>query len=78
MTNVAKFKFIQNLTEIMHIKNITQAELARRMGIGRSSVNAWLKGRHCVPRTEHWGEIARCLGVNVRDLLKDINVEEML
>ena len=77
MTNTAKTIFKNNVLRTMKKNNMTQAELARRIGIGRSSVNAWF-GYGKSPSPKHIADIARVLGVEVKTLLKGIKVEEMI
>lgn len=77
MTQVAKTIFKNNVLRAMHKNNMTQAELARRIGTGKSTVNAWFN-YGCCPRTKNIADIARVLGVEVKDLLKGIKVEEMI
>lgn len=77
MTDIAKTIFKNNVLKAMKKSNMTQAELARRIGIGRSTVNAWLN-YGCCPSTKYIADIARVLGVEVKTLLKGIKVEEMI
>lgn len=46
------------------IRNISQAELARRVGVQPPSVSDWLSGR-TAPRQEHLEAIAGALGVSL-------------
>ena len=48
--------------------NLTQSELARQLGITRSSVNAWEQGIS-VPSTQYVVELARLFNVSVDYLL---------
>lgn len=77
MTDTAKTIFKNNVLRAMKKNNMTQAELARRIGIGASTVNAWFN-YGCCPRTKHIADIAIALGVDVKTLLKGIKVEEMI
>lgn len=77
MTNTAKTIFKNNVLRAMHKNNITKAELAKRMGISKSTVTWWFNYGRC-PRTKHIADIARVLGVDVKTLLKGIKVEEMI
>jgi len=77
MTDIAKTIFKNNVLRAMKKNNMTQAELARRIGIGRSTVNAWFN-YGCCPSTNHIADIARVLGVEIKTLLKGIKVEEMI
>ena len=49
-------------------KNYTQTELARRLGITRSSVNAWEQGIS-VPSTQYVVELSRIFAVSTDYLL---------
>lgn len=59
---------------IQHLRensNMTQVELAKRLGITRSSVNAWEQGISC-PSTTYLVELARIFHVST-DYLLGIN-----
>lgn len=58
---------IRNLREQ---KGFTQAELAKKLGITRSSVNAWEMGIS-VPSTQYIVELASMFGVSTDYLLCD-------
>ena len=56
---------------IQHLRensNMTQEELAKRLGITRSSVNAWEQGISC-PSTTYLVELARIFHVSTDYLL---------
>lgn len=53
---------------LREIKGITQAELARRLGVTRSSVNAWELGIS-TPSTQYIVELAAIFGVSTDYLL---------
>lgn len=48
---------------------ISQAEVARRLNISRSSVNAWEKGE-TVPRGSRLLDVAQMLGCTVEEILR--------
>lgn len=60
--------FADNLKNIMSEKDISQAELARRTGIGRSSISQYTSGVN-MPRDRVLNKIAVALDVSVDDLL---------
>lgn len=49
---------------------ITQAQVARKFGIAKSSVNDWEKGR-CFPKPSRLIEVAEYLGCEVAEILKE-------
>lgn len=55
--------FTERLTEAIREKGITQAQLAERVGVGRSLVHGWTHGR-CVPKTDNLQRIALVLNVS--------------
>ncbi len=56
--------------------NITQSKLAKRLGITRSSVNAWEMGIS-IPSTMYVVELARLFGVST-DYLLEVHHEAVL
>ena len=60
--------FKERLKEKRHEANLTQAELAKRLGITRSSVNAWEMGIS-VPSTQYVVELAEIFKVSTDFLL---------
>lgn len=58
----------ERIKELRECKNITQADLARELGITRSSVNAWEMGIS-VPSTQYIVELAQIFGVSTDYLL---------
>ena len=60
--------FATNLARAMG--RMPASHLARALGVGRSAVCAWLKGR-AIPSVERTAEIARQLGVSVDALLSE-------
>ena len=58
----------ERIKRLREIKGLTQAELAKYLGITRSSVNAWEQGIS-VPSTQYIVELARTFGVSTDYLL---------
>ena len=58
----------ERISELREQQNMTQAELAKRLGITRSSVNAWEQGIS-VPSTQYIVELAALFGVSTDFLL---------
>ncbi|MBV9121778.1 MAG: helix-turn-helix domain-containing protein [Planctomycetes bacterium] len=60
-------QFAERLSRLMAERQLTQAELARRTGIGQSAVSMLLS-RRCRPQPRTLGKMAHALGVPVEDL----------
>ncbi len=56
------------IKDLRELNNMTQAELARQLGITRSSVNAWEIGIS-IPSTQYIVELAQTFGVSTDYLL---------
>lgn len=61
--------FAVNLKEIMLQKGITQAMLAKDLGVSKSAVAAWCRGTK-LPNTDFIKTIAKYLGVSKKELLE--------
>lgn len=61
----------ERIKALREVKGITQAELAKKLGVTRSSVNAWELGIS-VPSTQYIVELAELLGVST-DFLLSVN-----
>ena len=61
-------EFAQRLNELLKKNNITQSELAKRMGIAKSSVNGWCKGT-AYPRMDKMTELSSILNVDIFTLI---------
>jgi putative transcriptional regulator len=61
---------MNRIKEILHEKSITQTWLAEQLGKSYNMVNGYVQNRQ-QPRVEVLYEIARILGVSVKDLLVD-------
>ena len=55
--------FAENFMDLLRVKGLTQAELAKQLGITRSSVNAWEMGIS-VPSTQYVVELASLFKVS--------------
>lgn len=62
------YNLCQRIGELRTQFNITQSELARRLGVTRSSVNAWELG-FATPQLKHIVEMAKIFGTTVDGLL---------
>jgi lambda repressor-like predicted transcriptional regulator len=60
-------EFAANLARLLKEKEISQAELAKRVGVGRSAISMMLS-RQCRPQKRTVEKIAHALGVELRDL----------
>ena len=70
-------KLVDNIKKLMKEKHITQQELAFRVDKSYVSISCYLNF-HRSPRLETIAAIAIALGVNVKELLKGIEMEEMI
>lgn len=62
--------FVKTLSELLKEKKITQAELARELGVHRQNIYQWLTGK-TLPRPELIVKIASYFNVTVDYLLQD-------
>jgi transcriptional regulator with XRE-family HTH domain len=62
------FSLAEKIKQLRERTNLTQADLARQMGLTRSSVNAWEMGLS-VPSTQYVVELAKTFGVSTDYLL---------
>lgn len=67
--NIGTVNLAPKLRRAMRRANVTQAALARRVDVGRSTVSAWVHGK-AKPRLDTLDRIARVLGTTVPDLLE--------
>lgn len=63
--------FADNLRAAMKRANVSQSELARRLGIHSQAVNQWLKPGGTAPRGARLVEIAEAIGVELSALLAE-------
>jgi transcriptional regulator with XRE-family HTH domain len=59
--------FAATLDRLLAERQLTQAQLAERIGAGRSSISMLLKSR-CRPQRRTLGKLAEALGVTVEEL----------
>lgn len=62
------FSLADRIRSLRESTGLTQAEIARRLGISRSGVNAWEMGLS-VPSTQYIVELARNFGVSTDYIL---------
>lgn len=63
----AEAAFAATLTRLMAERQLTQAQLAERVGVGQSAISMLLK-RRCRPQRRTLGKLAEALGVSVEEL----------
>ena len=73
----ARKKIGDNIKRLLKEKHMSQAELGRRMGVTRSAAYYWANGK-CNILNANLPSIAMCLGVNVKELLDGIEMEDLL
>ena len=59
----------ERLRELREKRGLTQAELAKRLGVGRTTVTLWERGDNR-PRIDMLVDLAKILGVKVDYLLR--------
>lgn len=62
--------FSQRLRYFLNINNMTQAELAKKLGVGNTSVSDWVNGRKS-PRTSKIDAMCRLFGCSRSDLVEE-------
>ena len=68
-TDAPRDRFRANLSRIMAERGITQAALARTMGVSRVAVHAWIWGT-CFPETSRLLKLAQALDVQIGTLME--------
>jgi DNA-binding XRE family transcriptional regulator len=63
----AEAAFAATLSRLMAERQLTQAQLAERVGVGQSAISMLLK-RRCQPQRRTLGKLAEALGVSVEEL----------
>jgi DNA-binding XRE family transcriptional regulator len=63
----AELAFAGTLARLMAQRQLTQAQLAERIGVGQSAISMLLK-RRCRPQRRTLGKLAEALGVTVEEL----------
>ena len=61
---------------LLHFKNISQSELARKLGIKRQNVYLWINERQDIPK-KHVKELSRILGIKEETLSQDYNINDI-
>lgn len=64
-----------NLREKRLSANLTQEQLAKRLGVQRTTVTMWETGE-TMPRTDKLPEIAKILNCNIGDLFEKSTAEQ--
>lgn len=62
--------FITKLEKILREHNISQSHLARRIGVDKSLMNKWVKGKH-TPSAHFMTKIARELKMTEQEIFFD-------
>ena len=62
------YNLCQRISELRTRFGITQSELAKRLGVTRSSVNAWELG-FATPQLKHIVEMSKIFGTTVDEIL---------
>lgn len=62
------YNLCQRISELRNQFGITQSELAKRLGVTRSSVNAWELG-FATPQLKHIVEMSKIFGTTVDGIL---------
>lgn len=62
--------FATKLEKILHDRGINQSALARKIGVDKSLMNKWVKGKH-VPSAHFMTKIARELGMTEQEIFFD-------
>lgn len=76
-TNSQEAAFAEKLHELMTSRNITQVELASRVGCSQPAISQMLK-RQCRPQKATILKLASALGVDARELWPDLDVTDIL
>lgn len=77
LAKAGRIKIANNLKEIIREKGISQYELAHRMGVAYETVNRWANAKQDIG-ANGLSNLAKCLGVNTQELLKGVEVEDLL
>ena len=66
------YNLCQRIIELRNSINITQAQLAKKLGVTRSAVNSWEMGI-VTPQLKHIVEMAKVFNVTVDSMLRASN-----
>ena len=72
---MTSFEQMNRIKEVLEEKGIKQTWLAEQLGKSYNMVNAYVQNRQ-QPRIEVLYDIAKILGVNVKDLLTDSDIKK--
>lgn len=74
--NDEKNVFAKNLSRLISEKGITQVELGKQLGIGKTTINTWCTG-YAVPSIEKMKKIADYFEISTSDLLNDDDEDDI-
>ena len=66
----------KNLVRVLEEREITQAELAEKIGVSAATVSNWCNGTK-MPRMKKFDAICQVLGVNRSDLMEEKQSQEI-
>lgn len=67
--------FIRNFKKYLELNRLTQTDVAKNLGVNRSTVSAWLTGRG-YPRADVMQKLANFLGIQMSDLVIENEMTE--
>ena len=67
--------FATKLEKILHERSINQSALARKIGVDKSLLNKWVKGKH-VPSPHFMTKVAQELGMMEQEIFFDTSFAE--
>lgn len=62
--------YATKLEKVLHERNINQSALAGKIGVDKSLINKWVKGRH-MPSAHSMTKVARVLSMTEQELFFD-------
>lgn len=68
--------FRTKLEKLLYERNISQSALAKKIGVDKSLMNKWVKGKH-TPSARFMTKIARELGMTEQEIFFDANYENL-
>lgn len=69
--------FVENLKEMLEIKDIEIKELANATGISKNTIDNYLSGQKSIPNAENAVKIAKYLGTTVEYLVTGLLQENL-